>query len=132
MIACTFFGHRDSPAHLKQRIKDTIIKLVEEWCVDMFYVGSNGNFDSMAADALKEIKKEYPCIDFCVVLAYIPKNGELNEQDTLYPDGLELVPQRFAISNRNEWMINHSDFVIAYVNRNGGNSAGNGPKSPSL
>ena len=32
----------------------------------------------------------------------------------IYPP-LEKVPLKFAINKRNEWMIDQSDFVIAYV-----------------
>ena len=32
----------------------------------------------------------------------------------VYPP-LEKTPLKFAISKRNEWMIDQSDFVIAYV-----------------
>lgn len=40
--------------------------------------------------------------------------------DTIYPN-IENVPPRFAIIKRNEWMVNNSDFLIAYVeNRFGG------------
>ena len=123
MIACTFFGHRDSPDGLKQRIKDAIIALIEEQGVDTFYVGNNGNFDSMAISAQSEIRNDRPYVDFTVVLAYLPKNGEHSTYDTLYPEGLELVPKRFAISKRNEWMIRRSVFIIAHVSRSGGSSA---------
>ena len=43
--------------------------------------------------------------------------------ETLYPDGLELVPKRFAITHRNRWMVEHSEFIIAYVNRSYGGAA---------
>ena len=33
---------------------------------------------------------------------------------TVYPP-LENIPQKFAISKRNEWMINQADLIIAYV-----------------
>ena len=33
---------------------------------------------------------------------------------SVYPD-LENTPPRFAIIKRNEWMIDKSDFLIAYV-----------------
>ena len=123
MIACTFFGHRDSPAHLGQRIKEMIIELIETQKVDTFYVGNNGNFDSMVRSVLCEIRKDHPHVDFIVVLAYVPGKRDVYETDTIYPEGLELIPKKFAIPKRNEWMIKHSDFVIAYVSRSGGSSA---------
>lgn len=33
----------------------------------------------------------------------------------VFPEGIELVPKRFAISFRNRFMVEQSDTVIAYV-----------------
>ena len=42
--------------------------------------------------------------------------------ESIYPD-IEKTPPRFAIVKRNEWMINNSDFLIAYVEHNWGGAA---------
>ncbi|MBR2735488.1 MAG: DUF1273 domain-containing protein, partial [Clostridia bacterium] len=39
--------------------------------------------------------------------------------DTLYPE-IEKTSPKFAIVKRNEWMIDKSDFLIAYVEYNWG------------
>ena len=41
---------------------------------------------------------------------------------TVYPP-LESVPRRFAISRRNEWMVQESDTVVAYVTHGWGGAA---------
>ena len=41
---------------------------------------------------------------------------------TLFPDGLEKTPPRFAISKRNDWLIKKSQIVIAYVDNRFTNS----------
>ena len=41
---------------------------------------------------------------------------------TLYPP-LEKVPRRFAISKRNEYMVNEADVVVAYVTYGWGGAA---------
>ena len=66
---------------------------------------------------LKELKEKYPHIKYSVVLACLPSKitAEIYGDDTLYPNGLEFVPKRFAISKRNEWMIKKSAYVICYV-----------------
>ena len=44
------------------------------------------------------------------------KNNDIpSTVETIYPDGLEKVPRRFAISQRNKWMLTQSDTVITYV-----------------
>ena len=57
--------------------------------------------------------------DSLTVLAYMPdcKTAEKYGENTLYPDGLEFVPKRFAISRRNEWMIKKSAYVVCYVHK---------------
>ena len=85
-----------------------------------FYVGNHGQFDGMVRGIMKELISEGKDVDYSVVLAYIPGQKyefDLPDQyaDTSYPDGLENVPQRFAICKRNDWMIDNSDAVICYV-----------------
>ena len=71
----------------------------------------------MVYSVLKELKAKYPQIRYTVVLAYMPNEHikEVYGEDTLFPDGLETVPKRFAISKRNDWMILHSDIAVCYV-----------------
>ena len=117
MAACTFFGHRDCPETLKPKLRSTIIDLIENHNVDMFYVGKQGQFDAMVRSTLKKLKQEYPHIDYAVVLAYMPgKPSEYEDySDTIFPEGLETVHPRYAISWRNNWMLTHSDYVITYI-----------------
>ena len=72
-------------------------------------------------------EQEYPFIKYYVVLAYFPSFGQkdliLDDDITIYPEGLEQVPLKFAINRRNEWMIKNLDFVIVYVNRGYGGAA---------
>ena len=87
----------------------------------MFYVGNQGCFDFMVKKILKELKFDYSNINYAVVLAYMPcKRAEFNYKDyddTLYPEGLENTPLKYAISKRNRWMIEKSDYVVTYVTR---------------
>ena len=117
MAACTFFGHRDCPETIKPKLRSTIIDLIENHNVDMFYVGNQGQFDAMVRSALKKLKQEYPHIDYAVVLAYMPRKPSEYEDysDTIFPEGLETVHPRYAISHRNTWMLTHSDYVITYI-----------------
>lgn len=114
-MTCTFFGHKDTPDAIEPILKDTLIKLIEENSVNTFYVGNHGNFDSMVARILKELKTTYD-IDYSIVLAYLPSNSDNNDYgNTLYPEGLENIPLRFSINYRNTWMVDSADYVICYV-----------------
>lgn len=112
-MICTFFGHRDTSEKIKVELKAKILKLIENG-VKCFYVGNNGKFDLLVQTILFELQKSHN-IDFKIVLSYINEKSISNNQEyTIFPEELESVPYRFAISKRNEWMIKHSDFVIAY------------------
>ena len=113
-MTCTFFGHRDCPDSVFESLKRTVIELIEDKGVCRFLVGNNGRFDSYVLHTLKALKCDYPHIDYCVVLAYLPQKLDF-DYPTLYPEGIEQVPKRFAISYRNKFMISQSNFVVAYV-----------------
>ena len=121
---CTFFGHKDTPQSIRPILNDTLTELIEKHGVDTFYVGYQGGFDSMVRKELKNLTEKYSHIKYSVVLAYLPKKRDevdiADYSDTVYPDGLEVVPPRFVIDKRNLMMIEWSDIVVTYVCRSGG------------
>ena len=123
-MTATFFGHKDTPKEIEPTLRSTLIDLIENKNVTVFYVGNNGNFDAMVRRQLEELSQTYP-ITYSVVLAYLPtKKSEYDDStNTIYPEGLETVPKRFAISYRNKWMIQQSDIVVTYVTHGFGGAA---------
>ena len=121
MKACTFFGHREVSENLKPLLKDVLSELITKDGIETFMVGNEGGFDKMVQRVLAELKNTYENIDFVVVLAYLPRTK--SNDKTLYPEGLEKVPKRFAIDYRNRWLIENSVCVVSYVNRNYGGAA---------
>ena len=123
--AACFFGHRDVNHEIRAKLQSIIEQLITEEHITSFYVGHQGQFDSMVYSVLKELKVKYPHIRYIVVLAYMPDEhiNELYGEDTIYPEGLETVPRRFAISKRNDWMIQHSDYAVCYVHKITGGAA---------
>ena len=115
-MVCTFFGHKDSPKEIEPTLRSTLIDLIENKNVTVFYVGNNGNFDTMVRRQLENLSQTYP-ITYNVVLAYLPvKKSEYDGfTNTLLPEGIETVPKRFAISYRNKWMTRQADTVVTYV-----------------
>ena len=122
MPACTFFGHRDSPETVKPKLRKVLVDLITNHGVDMFYVGNHGQFDAIVRSVLRELKAEYPQINYAVVLAYMPgKKTEYDDySDTMLPEGIESVHPHYAISWRNTWMLKQSDYVITYITRSWG------------
>ena len=118
----TFFGHSDTPESIRPQIKETIRKTIENG-EKVFYVGNQGSFDRMATGVLAEIKEEYPDIEYYVVFAYLPDSNKLYNCPTIFPEKAATAPKRFAISKRNDWLIENSDTVITYVKHTTGGAA---------
>ena len=125
MPACTFFGHRDCLDSIKPKLRQVLIGLIENHNVDMFYVGNQGQFDAIVRSELRDLQREYPQINYAVVLAYMPgKQTEYDDySDTMLPEGIESVHPRYAISWRNNWMLKQSDYVVTYITRSYGGAA---------
>ncbi len=101
--------------------------LIQNHNINYFWVGGYGEFDRMASRAIRELKKSYPHICLQLVLAYLPQKNKSEltylyqlYDDLVYPEGLEIIPQRFAIVKRNQYMIANSDIIITYVNNESG------------
>lgn len=126
MSVCTFFGHRDCPSSVRPKLRAVVVELIEQHGVDWFYAGRQGVFDTMARSVLRELAKVYPHISYAVVLERLPGPRDKaiwDFSDTIFPEGLETVPPRFAISRRNEWMLRQADFVVTYITHNWGGAA---------
>lgn len=123
-MICTFFGHKDAPSSLTPILRAVMLDLIKNQGVRQFFVGNQGNFDSMALKLLKEFEKPYS-VTYDVVLAYLPKKTDpfFEAYYTILPEGIETVPRRFAIEYRNKWLIKHSDIIITYVEHPFGGAA---------
>ena len=124
MVVC-FLGHRDTPSTVRADLLECIENLITEGA-DSFLVGSQGAFDAIVLSALRTVKERHPHINYNVVLAYMPGPQEeytyADPMETMYPEGLESVPKRFAISWRNDWMLKESEVVVCYVRHSFGGS----------
>ena len=123
-MTVTFFGHKDTPKEIESTLRTTLVDLIENHGATEFYVGNNGNFDTMVRRQLESLSQTYP-ITYNVVLAYLPtKKSEYDDYtNTILPEGIETAPKRFAISYRNKWMIQQSDVVVTYVTHSFGGAA---------
>lgn len=112
----TFCGHREvqEPERVRKWLYETVEGLIVEG-VDCFFLGGYGQFDSMAADVVRELRDKYPHIRSVLVLPYLDREYDASGYDeSIYPP-IENVPRRYAISRRNEYMVDAADIVVAYV-----------------
>ena len=122
MSVCTFFGHRDCSGLDEDVLAGSIEALIQQG-VDEFLVGHQGLFDGMVLSCLKKRKEVYRHISFSVVLAYLPTQKpaeDLYQGCSIYPEGVEIGPPKFAIERRNKWMIDQAAFCLCYIDHTWG------------
>ena len=123
MPTCTFFGHRNCPDAIRTKLREVLVELIANNGVETFYVGNHGRFDAIVRSVLRELKEEYPQMNYAVVLAYMPCKQHEDDLDTMLPEGIEFVHPRYAISWRNSWMLQQSDYVVTYITHSWGGAA---------
>ena len=137
---CSFFGHRkiEETEKLKIHLQSVIINLIENENVKIFLFGSRSEFNSLCHNIVTKLKKSYPSIqrraytcqsETCTLekeRAYWEKIylnfqkrpvtllgvEEEIEHKTKYEAG------RASYVERNQAMINNSDFCVFYYNKN--------------
>lgn len=122
-MTVTFFGHKDTPETIQPKLEAILVDLIQNRHADLFYVGNHGNFDAIVRKTLMKLKKEHFHIRYAVVLAYFPQKQSFLPSETIYPEGMEQTPRRFAICKRNQWMLEQADLVLTYVRRPFGGAA---------
>ena len=121
----TFCGHREVYEYEKVKawLESVVDELIQQGAAQ-FYLGGYGQFDALAALVVSDFKDRYKHIRSVLVLPYLDRSFFAEAYDeTIYPS-LEKVPKRFAISKRNEYMVDASDVVVAYVRRSYGGAYG--------
>ncbi len=114
-MRCVFFGHRDTPSGIQRTLRETVNALIEEG-VRCFCVGNNGNFDLMVQTLFAELAKERADVCLGIWLSRIDEIALCGDQSlTVFPEGLERTPPRFAVARRNELMLKDAKHVICYT-----------------
>lgn len=114
---CFFIGNRHTPNSIKEQLIEVVEQHITEYGVTTFIVGRYGNFDSMVSVVLRKAKKKYTDIKLYLLAPYALNQKIESPTDfdgTLYPDGLEKVPKPYAIVQANRYMVQRSDYLIAY------------------
>lgn len=130
-MVISFCGHRDftPDAEKEKTIIDILLKYAETEQKVICYTGGYGAFDWFASSCIRKAQTKAKNIRNCLVIPYITvsyldriKDRKEEFDEIIYPP-LEGVPPRFAIIHRNEWMVDNSDLLIAYVKYSWGGAA---------
>lgn len=130
---CVFTGHRVlgrdfSRTRLKQLIKSLIERGVEN-----FYNGVAMGFDLLAAEQVLSLKKQYPYIKLIACIPYYGQEKYFSQRDVKrYVSVLQKADEQILLSteyytgclhNRDRYMVDNADVMIAYCNKNEGGAA---------
>ena len=123
-MTVTFCGHShvSDAAELNVWLDKVLDLLIAEGA-DRFYLGGYGDFDRMAAEAVRAKKDERPGIEMALVTAYLGRQADRESYDYMIYPTLRDVTQRSAIPKRNEWMVDSADVVVAYGTHEWGGAA---------
>lgn len=116
---CFFIGHRNAPDSLIPTLDELVERHITEYGVREFTVGRYGHFDYLAAQAVLKAKKRHPDVRLVYLRPYHP--GERPTEipkgfdNSFYPFVDEKVPKRLAIVRANRYMVDNSDYLIAYA-----------------
>ena len=125
MSTCFFIGHRDAPDSILPSLSAAIEARIVEDGVDQFVAGNYGRFDSLAAQAVRKAKKQHPDILLFYLRPYHPVERPFTPSGydgSFYPPGMETVPRKLAIVRANRYMVDNSQFLIAYARYSASNA----------
>ena len=116
---CAFLGndYSISPDGISEKIAAEIRTLIKTEGVDTFFVGSKGGYELDAYRTVVKLKQEeFPNIRIVFVIANTPElqRIKLPFDDFVYPPKAETENKRWCIVHRNNWIVDNTDFVIAY------------------
>ena len=123
---CCFFGHRKVPnaVEIKNKVYKEVENLIAKKDVCIFLFGSKSEFDDLCHEVVTELKGKYPHIKRVYVRSafqHIPDWYEesllKHYEDTYFPEHMENAG-RASYVERNQEMINKSDFCVVYYDEN--------------
>ena len=119
MSSCFFIGHRETMGEIYPQLEAAIERHITQLGVREFIVGNYGGFDRVVARALVAAKARHPEIVLLLLVPYHPAERPTETpprfDSAYYPPGMEQVPRKFAIVRANRYVVEHVDYLIAYV-----------------
>ncbi len=133
---CCFTGHRKIPmecyGEIERSLRSAIIAMVRQGVV-YFETGGALGFDTMAAQAILELKASYPQIKLILALPCPTQANAWKEADRdLYKKIKRRCDQYLYISEiyttgcmhkRNRWLVDSSKYCICYLTHPSGGTA---------
>ena len=118
MSSCFLIGHREADEQIVPVLTEVIQQQIKIG-VTRFVVGRYGGFDRLVKRVLLSLKPTYPHIQMVLLSPYHPttlsKSVAADFDEVFYPPNMEFVPRKAAIVRANRYMVDHTDYLIAYA-----------------
>jgi len=133
---CCFTGHRELPflkrKMIARKLEQTVTGLIQSG-VQYFGAGGALGFDTLAAQTVLNLKKEYPHIKLILVLPCLSQTRGWKEQDVrIYEtikaeaDKVVYTSQQYTqdcMHKRNRHLVDHSGVCVCYLTKDKGGTA---------
>ena len=133
---CCFTGHRDIPEQnyeeIKKRTKEIVISLIEKGVIYYIAGGARG-YDTLAAETVSELKREYPKIRLILALPCKDQTKGWGEEDIRKynrmkerADKVVYTAERYykgCMHVRNRHLVDHSAYCVCYLEKDSGGTA---------
>lgn len=133
---CCFTGHRKVPPAERQQISDrleqTVIELIQS---GVCYFGAGGalGFDTMAAQTILKLQKDYPQIKLILVLPCKTQTRGWREKDVEIYESIKKAANKVTYTSeeytrdcmlkRNRHLVDNSSVCVAYLTEATGGTA---------
>lgn len=130
---CCFTGHRQIPSEflpaITKKLTDTLIFYIEQG-YQYFGVGGALGFDTLAAQAVLNLKQQYPDIKLILVLPCRNQADHWNAQDKAEYERIKVMADKVVYTSecyskgcmhkRNRHLVDESSLCICYLNKTTG------------
>lgn len=131
-----FTGHRKIPSEqindIDQRLKNIIVELINNGYTD-FYAGGALGFDTIAAQTVIELKKDYPQIKLILALPCMNQTRGWNDTDKQIYDYIKSRADKVVYTSQEYWrgcmhkrnrhLVDNSSVCICYLTEDIGGTA---------
>ena len=131
---CCFTGHRDLPAaeykQIASRLEQTVDGLIQFAGTQRFMAGGALGFDTLAAQTVLKLRREYPHIKLILILPCRSQTRGWNENDVKTYETVKAAADevlytseeytRGCMHKRNRHLVDHSGICVCYLTESKG------------
>lgn len=133
---CCFTGHRELPLQKREEIahklEQTVITLIQAG-VQYFGAGGARGFDTLAAQTVLKLRKEYPHIKLVLVLPCLSQTQGWRDEDIKAYEAIKTAADKITYTSekytrgcmhkRNRHLVDHSSICVCYLTESRGGTA---------